>query len=179
MKELFLWLLNNSISAAWLMPVILLVRLFLSRKSRTVSCFLWVLLAVRLITPVSIESPLCVLPTSAPIVQESFSPAPETPVRFSPEKVETANAPDLTLLQNLRLEPQTSSEVAFDMLGALSFVWLVGFAGMSVYAVGWSIATKRRLSASLAVGSRLYSCDYIEEPLFSVCSSPIYIFHPV
>lgn len=176
MKELFLWLLNNSISAAWLLPVILLARLFLSRKSRTVSCFLWILLAVRLIVPVSIESPLCVLPASAPIVQESFSPAPEAPVRFSSEKVETANAPDLTLLQNLRLEPQTSSEVAFDMLGALSFVWLVGFAGMSVYAVGWSIATKRRLSASLAVGPRLYSCDYIEEPfVFGLLKPNIYL----
>lgn len=176
MKELFLWLLNNSISATWLLPVILLARLFLSRKSRTVSCFLWGLLAVRLIVPVSIESPLCVLPASAPIVQESFSPAPETPVRFSSEKVETANAPDLTLLQNLSLEPQTSSEVAFDMLGALSFVWLVGFAGMSVYAVGWNIATKRRLSASLAVGPRLYSCDYIEEPfVFGLLKPNIYL----
>ena len=159
MKELFLWLLNNSISAAWLLPVILLARLFLSRKSRTVSCFLWVLLAVRLIAPVSIESPLCVLPTSAPIEQETFYPTPETSARLSPVRVETALVPDLALLQNLRLEPQTSSEVAFDMLGVLSFVWLVGFAGMSVYAVGWSIATKRRLSVSLAVGPRLYSCD--------------------
>ena len=176
MKELFLWLLNNSISATWLLPVILLVRLLLSRKSRTVSCFLWVLLAVRLITPVSIESPLCVLPTSAPIEQEAFCPTPETSTRLSPERVETALVPDLALLQNLRLEPQTSSEVAFDMLGALSFVWLVGFAGMSVYAVGWSIATKRRLSASLAVGSRLYSCDYIEEPfVFGLLKPNIYL----
>lgn len=176
MKELFLWLLNNSISATWLLPVILVMRLFLSRGSRTVSCFLWLLLAAHLIIPFRIESPLCILPKSIPIEQEVFYPAPETTVQSAPQKGASAAVADLTVLQNLRLEPQAPTEAPLDLLGAFSVFWLIGFAGMSAYAVGGSIAVKRKLSASIAVEPKIYSCDYIEEPLvFGLLHPKIYL----
>ena len=176
MKELFLWLLNNSISATWLLLVILVMRLFLSRKSRTVSCFLWLLLAAHLIIPFRIESPLCILPESVPIEQEVFYPVPETTVQSTPQKGASAAAADLTVLQNLRLEPQASTEVPFDLLGAFSVLWLIGFAGMSAYTVRESIAVKRKLSASIAVEPKIYSCDYIEEPfVFGMLHPKIYL----
>ena len=176
MKELFLWLLNNSISATWLLPVILVMRLFLSRKSRAISCFLWLLLAAHLIIPFRIESPLCILPESIPIEQEAFYPVSETSSQSAPQKGEPAAAADLTVLQNLRLEPQAPTEAPLDLLGAFSVFWLIGFAGMSAYAVGGSIAVKRKLSASIAVEPKIYSCDYIEEPLvFGLLHPKIYL----
>ena len=176
MKELFLWLLNNSISATWLLPVILVMRLFLSRKSSAISCFLWLLLAAHLIIPFRIESPLCILPKSIPIEQEVFYPVPEATVQSAPQKGASAAAADLTVLHNLRLEPQAPTEAPFDLLGAFSVFWLIGFAGMSAYAVGGSIAVKRKLSASIAVEPKIYSCDYIEEPfVFGLLHPKIYL----
>ena len=174
MKEIFLWLLNSSISAAWLLPAILAARLLLCRNSRKFSCLLWALLAIRLLLPAGVESPFSVLPTTAPIQQESFDRLPALAQMTTPAETKASDIPDLTALQNLQLEIQVESKP--DLLDILSAIWLVGFLGMLTYAIVGSLILKKRLAPSLPVRSNIYACDYIEEPfVFGVLQPKIYL----
>ncbi len=174
MKETFLWLLNNSVYAAWLVPAILIVRLLLCRTSRKFSCLLWALLAIRLLLPIGIESRFSMLPDTAPIQQERFEQLPELTQIAAPAEVETTAVHDLAALQNLHLESQAEQQT--DLLGILAALWFVGCLGMLAYAVVGSFVLKRRLAPSLLIHSNIYTCDYINEPfIFGVLRPKIYL----
>jgi len=61
-SELFLKIVNMSISAGWLVLAVLALRLLLRKAPRWVYVLLWGLVAVRLVCPVSIESALSLIP---------------------------------------------------------------------------------------------------------------------
>lgn len=174
MNQIFLWLLNNSFSAAWSLPAILIARFLLSRTSRRISCLLWALLAIRLLLPVGIESRFSVLPNTSPIQQETFVQLPELVQITDPAETESTAFQDLTALQNLHLVPQAEKQT--DLLGILATLWLIGFLGILAYAVGGSIVLKKRLAPSLSIHSNIYSCDYIDEPfVFGILRPKIYL----
>ena len=52
-----LQLLYMSVTAGWLVLVILLLRLVLRRAPRWIFCLMWAMVAVRLVCPVFLESP--------------------------------------------------------------------------------------------------------------------------
>ena len=56
MSVIFLKLLNLSISASWLVLVVLVLRLVLKRAPKWVDVLLWGMVALRLMLPFSIES---------------------------------------------------------------------------------------------------------------------------
>ena len=58
MGSLFLKLVNLSITASWLVLAVLLIRLVFRKAPKWIRCFLWGLVALRLICPISIESAL-------------------------------------------------------------------------------------------------------------------------
>ena len=58
MSGIFLKLLNLSISASWLVLVVLALRLVLKRAPKWVNVLLWGMVALRLMLPFSIESAL-------------------------------------------------------------------------------------------------------------------------
>ena len=56
MSELFLKILNMSISATWVVLAVVVVRLVLKKAPKWVNVLLWGMVAVRFICPVSLES---------------------------------------------------------------------------------------------------------------------------
>lgn len=178
MKELFLWLLNSSITASWLVLAVLLLRLFLSRTSRKLTCALWVLVAIRLICPISIESAFSVLPTAEPVKQEAFYQVTETVLEGLPNTNEENSKEDLAALQNLQLNPQDDgySPQEFDLLQVASVIWGIGLLGMAAYAIISSVLMDRRLAVSLCIRSNIYFCDYIDGPfIFGFFRPNIYL----
>lgn len=67
MGEIFLRLLNMSITASWLILAILCVRFLFRQMPKWVNCLLWGVVAMRLIFPFSIESSLSLQPSAEPI----------------------------------------------------------------------------------------------------------------
>lgn len=67
LKTVFLKLANISISASWLVLVILLLRVILKKAPKWVNVLLWGIVAVRLICPFSIESALSLIPSAETI----------------------------------------------------------------------------------------------------------------
>ena len=62
MTALVLKIVNMSITAGILALIVLILRLFIKKAPRWVSVLLWGLVAVRLICPFSVESPLSLMP---------------------------------------------------------------------------------------------------------------------
>ena len=64
MAVLFEKLLSMSASAGWLILAVVVLRLALCRAPKWMRCWLWALVGVRLVMPVSLKSPLSLVPQS-------------------------------------------------------------------------------------------------------------------
>lgn len=107
MTNLFLGFLNRSLSAAFLIFAVVLVRLAFKKAPKWLLCALWALAAVRLLCPFSIESVLSLIPSAEPVQPEivySAAPAitsgipavdaivnPPLQAAFTPDPAQSAN----------------------------------------------------------------------------------------
>ena len=175
MKDLFLKLLNSSISASWLVLAILLLRVLLKRTPRKLTCALWALVAFRLLCPISIGSGLSLIPSTEPIRQEAFQQISEAFFEEAPTAgVNPEGNADAALSPNLDAPEAPASSA--DLLSIVSAIWVIGIAGMAIYAIASGIAMKKRLSASLCIRQNVYSCDYIDSPfIFGIANPKIYL----
>ena len=73
MTEIFLYIVNMSITATILAVVVLLLRLLLKKAPKWISVLLWGLVALRLICPFAVESSFSLMPKTDWIVQEQLT----------------------------------------------------------------------------------------------------------
>ena len=77
MAEVFLKVVNMSISATWMVLFVLIARAFLKKAPKWISILLWALVGLRLICPFSFESVFSLIPSSETVRPEiMLSPAP-------------------------------------------------------------------------------------------------------
>lgn len=67
MANVFYKILQMSISASWLILAIVVLRIFLKKVPRKIICFLWALVAIRLVCPFAIESRFSLIPDTQSI----------------------------------------------------------------------------------------------------------------
>ena len=67
MENIFLKILNLSISTSWLILVILLFRLIFRRLPKWTKVLLWGIVALRLLLPISLESNMSLIPNTETI----------------------------------------------------------------------------------------------------------------
>lgn len=67
MEGLFIKILNNSMSASWLMLAVLLLRLLLKRAPKKFHCLLWGLVSLRLVLPVRLQSTFSLIPSAVTV----------------------------------------------------------------------------------------------------------------
>ena len=67
MTEAFVRIVNMSISASWIVLVVLILRVLLQKAPKWIRLMLWGIVAFRLICPVSIESIMSLLPSAETI----------------------------------------------------------------------------------------------------------------
>jgi len=70
MTELFIQLFNMSITTGWMILAVIVVRFLCKRMPKTWHCFLWYLVMLRLLMPVTIESEWSLIPNSKVITEE-------------------------------------------------------------------------------------------------------------
>ena len=73
MNELFLKIVNMSISASWLVLVVLIPRFVLKKAPKWVNILLWGIVAIRLICPFSFESALSLIPSAETFPEKVIS----------------------------------------------------------------------------------------------------------
>lgn len=67
MGNLFVRILNMSITAGWIVLAVIVLRMILKKSPKWIHCILWAMVGLRLILPVSITSPLSLIPHSEPV----------------------------------------------------------------------------------------------------------------
>ena len=174
MAAVFLKLLNLSISASWLVLVVLVLRLVSKRSPKWMNVLLWGIVALRLVLPFSVESALSLIPSA-----ETVSPAV---VQFAPAPTITSgvniidNAVNPSLSEHFAAAPTMSVNPLYVWTEIAGWVWLIGLGAMLLYALVSYLRLRWRVSVSLCVRENIYLCDAISSPfILGVVKPRIYL----
>ncbi len=162
--EMFLRLVNRSLAASWLVLAVLALRLIMRKAPRRVLCLLWAVVAVRLLLPVSVESPVSLVPSAETFPVEQL---------YSSDRV-TAEDKDgmhldtgLDALDGEKLDealmPGTADMVWLrsEMLGLL---WIAGVVGLLVYGLVSTLRLRRRVSTAVLSEPGVRRSENVETP---------------
>ena len=161
MESVFLHLLNMSITAGWLVLAVVALRLIFRRAPKWVHCLLWVLVAVRLMCPVSLESALSLIPSAETVPVEDFlynTPSIHSGVPVVDAVVNPIISDDFApTLENSVNPMQVVSMVAANL-------WVLGMMGMLLYAVISTLRLRHRVREAAFVRDNVWQCDAIATP---------------
>lgn len=170
MELLFLKLVNLSMVAGWLVLAVLLIRLVFRKAPKWIRCFLWGLVALRLICPISIESVFSLIPSAEPLPQEIlYTEAPE--VHSGIGVIDTIVNPVLS--STLSPEPGASANPAQIWLFVLAWIWAAGVAAMLLYELISYLLLKRRVATATLLRENIKQSERINSPFV------LGLFHPV
>ncbi|MBQ9742570.1 MAG: hypothetical protein IJV88_02720 [Ruminococcus sp.] len=161
MESLFLTILNMSINASIVAIVVILLRLLLKKAPRYIICLLWILVAVRLVCPFSIEAAVSLIPRAEPIPTEVIYTEP-------PDMSSTEEAPanaENNIIYNTTA-PESMSHMTTSQIISLAgtAIWLTGIGGMLTYAFISYHRIRRRTRISICTEDNIYICDSIDTP---------------
>jgi len=160
-SELFVFFLNKSITAGWIVAVVLILRPLLRRAPRWVTCSLWGVVGLRLLLPFSLTSVFSLIPSATPVPEDialTHRPAVQTGV----DSINTAVNP---LIYEAFAPPLGNSVNPLQVvLAVAAWVWIVGVFAMLVYAAAAYIRLARRVRVSLPLGEGVYACDTVVTP---------------
>ena len=161
-----LWQLARlSLTAGWMVLVLLALRPLLKKIPRKFSCLLWALVAVRLAFPFSFESKVSLVPPAAASPQQIVQTLPAAQQVFVTAPAQTAASTVTTA---------ASTGVAWTSL--LPILWVVGIAVMLLYAAVSFYRLHRQVRISAPAGKRVYVCDSINTPfILGILNPKIYL----
>ncbi len=183
MTALFQTILSRSLSASWVVLAVISARFLLKKAPKWVNCALWALVALRLVCPISIESPFSLVPSQDTLLEEvavhvSAPAAPEAPA-YAPEKAavpqEPAAAPYIPspAPKTHAAETETSQ---WNWLAISTGVWLLGVLALSAYALVSACRIRQKVGACIDLGNGVFLCDYIDTPfILGVIHPKIYL----
>ena len=200
MNTLFIRLLNLSIAATWIILAVILIRAFSKKAPKWFPCILWALVGIRLLCPVTIPSPLSLVPreevipiniteekepevdSEMPVIAYTADPDVgnvnhENTVAASGNSVREA-APQMTFAEsNTKTVSSESRGITLKQtITIASYVWVSGLALMLGYALFSYIRLKRSLTACIAVKDGVLACDEVKSPfILGVFRPKIYV----
>ena len=173
LQSVFLHLLNMSITAGWLVLAVAVLRLVFRRAPKWIHCLLWVMVAVRLLCPISIESALSLIPSAETVPVESFTY--DTPAINSGVPV-VDNAVNPVLSENFTPQPEASVNPMQVVTAVAAYVWVAGVAIMLLYAAIATIRLRVQVRESVRLRDNVFRCDRIASPfILGVIRPKIYL----
>ena len=161
MEAVFLSLVNRSITAGWLVLAVLALRLLLRRAPKSVLCAMWGLVGLRLLCPVSIESPLSLIP-SVQTLPETVLTAAQPEIYSGVAVIDRVVNPVLT--NTLAAAPGESVNPAQVLAGMLPWIWLLGMVGMLGYALFTTLRLRRRVATAVRLEQGVKQSEYVKTP---------------
>ena len=191
MSEAFLKIVNMSVSASWLVLVVLALRFLLKKAPKWVNVLLWGLVAIRLICPISIESSLSLIPDwqiGMHDIVDDYQPAANGQVLDSEGNVvlekELSTGTGATgqildvdgdILVERPLDPVQvpTDAVPYSRIHILSSIWLAGILIMSGHTLLSYFLLKRKVSTSIPVQKGVRQSEYVDSPFV------LGVIHPI
>lgn len=160
MTELFLHIVNISISASWLVLAVLLARLVLKRAPKWAHVLLWGIVGVRLIFPFSLESALSLIPSAETISPTILTDGIHRVYTGFPTLNQSINP---VLSQAATSTTDAAPNLLEIWLPVLAVLWFFGVAAL----LGWSAVSYLRLRRRVATAVRLEDNLYQSEAVLS------------
>lgn len=181
MEAFFLKIVNMSITASWLVAAVFSVRLLFKKAPKWILCFLWGLVAIRLICPFAIESNLSLIPDTEPVsrnivyLSESMKPARGEILDSEGKIIMERHPPAATgeildgqgnvILEKTNGVPSYPEEPPAQVwISYLSKIWIVGICGMFLYTVASYHLLKRRVATAIPAKRGIKQSEYVDSP---------------
>ena len=173
MTDIFLGFLNRSLAAGILILAVVLVRLVFKKAPRWLLCALWVLAAVRLVCPVSIESVLSLIPSAEPVQPEIIVSAQPAITSGIPAVDAIVNPP---LAAAFTPSPAQSANPLQIWTFVAACVWLTGIAALLLYAAVSALRLRLRVRTAVRLEGKVYQSEFVPSPfILGVIRPRIYL----
>ncbi len=159
MDELFISVLNMSLTASYVIAAIILARLFLKKAPKVISYILWAVVGFRLTFPFSFESVFSLIPfQSAPIPADiAIQPIPRVDSGI--------NLVDNTVSRVLPVTTPGASVNPLQIWQTVGvYIWLTGISVMLIYSVVSIVLLKRQLYGSALTEGNIYEAGNLKTP---------------
>lgn len=159
LQSAFLDVFKMSCTSVLLILAVVLFR-FLSKKApKNILCFLWRLVALKLLLPFSIESPFGLAPSSESVRVKSSEYLSSLPsLGGAADTLSPFEASTLTG------GAQSLGESGVDLTLVLSIVWLCGVFGLLIYGAVSYILLRKKVAVSVETEKNVFLCDAVSSP---------------
>lgn len=171
MDDIFLTILNMSLTASYVILVILLLRLPLRKAPKVISYALWSVAAFRLICPFSYESLISLIPMNTSTIPHNIAYQQIPRIHSGISQVDTyvnSSLPAPTLYASV-------NPLQIYIIAA-AYLWFIGVAAMLIYSVISVLLLKGQLKKALHLEDNLYLSENLKTPfVLGIISPRIYI----
>lgn len=173
MSEIFLTVVNMSISAGYIVLAVLLLRLVLRKAPKWIFVVLWGIVAVRLICPLSIESMFSLIPKAevvSPNIMLDRHPQINTGIPVVNQVINPIIA------YSFAPDPATSANPLQLWIPTFAALWIAGMAVLLVYAIISYVRVKHRVGTAVRLQDGIYQSENVDSPfVLGIIKPKIYL----
>lgn len=161
MSELFLKIVNMSISASWVVVAVLALRFCLKKAPKWVNVLLWGIVAARMVFPFSIESVLSLIPsaeTISPTIMMEQSPSVQTGVPALNHVINPVISGSFTPA------PGASANPLQIWIPVLAGIWLFGIVALFLYSAVSYWRLRRKVCEAVILRDNIYQSENVCSP---------------
>ncbi len=173
MSELFLKIVNMSISASWIVIVVLTLRLCLKKAPKWAKVLLWGIVAVRMILPFSIESAVSLIPsaeTISPTIMMDQIPSIRTGVSAFNYVINPV------ISSSFAAAPGASANPLQIWIPIIAVIWLSGALALFLYSAVSYWRLRRKVCEAVILRDNIYQCENVCSPfVLGIINPKIYL----
>ena len=159
MNELFIAVLNMSLTAAFVAAAVMLVRLLLKKTPKIYSYILWAVVLFRMICPFSFESVLSLLPVNPEPIPHDIVYLQNPAINSGIDFIDTAvNNVMPSAKETMSVNPMQI------MVSAAAYIWLAGIIVILAYAVIAYIRTRFTIRTATLIHDNVFETAVINTP---------------
>jgi len=162
MSELFLNVLNMSLTASYVIIFVMIVRLLLKKAPKFISYLLWGVVAFRLLIPFSFESMFSLMPRNTNVVSVPYDIIYQQSSQINIIETESIDLILNDSLPTLNIESSMNPLQVYIEIG--SYVWILGTIAMLVYSFLSILLLKRQLKNAQLIEKNIFEAKNLKTP---------------
>lgn len=161
MNELFLKIVNMSISASWLVLVVLILRFVLKKAPKWVNILLWGIVAIRLICPFSFESALSLIPSAETFPEKVISgPSFDVQTGITPVDNRINDYLGDRYFEGVTVPANNGNNI----MTILTIVWTIGILLLVAYTVISYWRLRRKVDTAVRYKDNIFQSENVKSP---------------
>ena len=171
MEKLFLEILNMSITGAYVILVVMVIRLFLKKVPKIFSYALWAVVFFRLICPFSFESTFSLMPMNTKPIAQGIVYEENPTIESGIKKIDDVINPYIP--KPNKYDSANPLQI-WNFIGVI--VWIIGIIAMVTYTLFTTIKLYKNIKDSKHIRENIYELKSIGTPfVFGIIRPKIYI----